>query len=61
MESVTMNGREMNVTHVEQIDGAIGADMANRGWVPAFFTLTGKRGGCVTCLRSARSGEFSKI
>jgi hypothetical protein len=59
--NATLNNREMTVTNVEAIEGALAADLAARGWEPAFYTLTGRRGGCVVCLRSAKTGEFSKV
>lgn len=61
MTTTTINGREMTVTNVETIEGCLAADLVARGWEPAIYTLTGKRGGAMVCLRSAKTGEFSKF
>lgn len=57
----TFNGKKMMVSNVEAIEGKIAADLIARGWDAAFYTLTGPRGGSVVCLRSTKTGEFSKF
>lgn len=57
----TFNGKKMTVSNIEAVDGPIAEDMAARGWEAAFYTLVGPRGGSVLCLRSIKTGEFSKF
>ena len=51
----------MTITDEAWFDGGLGADFLARGFHACLFTLTGKRGGTVICMRSIRSGEFSAI
>lgn len=57
--TATLNNRQYRVASVEQLDGALAADMVKRGWEAAFYTLVGKRGAVKTCMRSIKTGEFS--
>lgn len=59
--TTTFNGRQMTITNIETIDGLLAADLMARGFEAAFYTLTGKRGGAVVCLRSIKTGEFSQF
>lgn len=61
METVTINKRKMTVTSVEKIEGdRVAADIVSRGYEPAFYTLTGPRGGSITCFKSIKTGQFSE-
>lgn len=57
----TINGREYEVTKVDAIEGALAADLIDRGFEAAFYTMTGKLGASFTALRSVRYGTFSKF
>jgi hypothetical protein len=61
MTTVNYNGKQMELVRVESMEGAIALDIESRGFEPAFYTLVGKRGGVVTCLKSKRTGEFVKF
>lgn len=59
--TATIQGRMMTVTEIQAIDGPLAADLIARGWEPAFYTLAGKRGGSLVCLRNAKTGEFYPV
>jgi len=61
MQTVTFNNREMRIHSTESIDGALGEDLQKRGFEPVFYTLVGKRGGMVTCLKSIKTGDMIKF
>ena len=57
--TATINGRQMTVIRSEPIEGQrIAADLVRKGYEACFYTLQGKRGGLLVCLRSAKSGQF---
>lgn len=62
--TVKFNGREYKVTEIIPSDPkceALCADLVKRGFETQLYVLTGKRGGTVVCLRSAKSGKFEKL
>jgi hypothetical protein len=61
MTNATINNRSFTITTIEQIEGALAADFIARGWEPAFYHLSGKRGSVIVAMRSIKTGNFSPL